>query len=211
MWINWRNEGFDSDSVVENYVQWEDPEKEGEFIGMTCQKNRQDNDFLDIIENVRSTTQYRVGLGEEGIYRQAEPTEVEKDWVKAKANRSICSAKAVMWSTTDGKDDDASLNDRYYRLNENGNNTLTISSGYKVWKNNSESEIINTGHAPQFDYQLRDLGKTRPKVKKELPIASVKLDNTIATEEFTFDWQPVIVIGVFISINLGILKSKGII
>ena len=51
MWISWRNEGFGSDSVVENYVQWEDPEKEGEFIGMTCQKNRQDNGFLDIIDN----------------------------------------------------------------------------------------------------------------------------------------------------------------
>ena len=83
------------------------------------------------------------------------------------------------------------MNDRYYRLNENGNNTLTISSGYRVWKKNSEGDILNTGHAPQFDYQLRDLGKTRPKVKKELPSASKDTkDKDIKTkvEVSTFDW-----------------------
>ena len=116
-----------------------------------------------------------------------------------------------MWSTTDGKEDDARLNDRYYRLNENGNNTLTISSGYKVWKKNNEGEILKTGHAPPFEYQLRDLGRTRPKVKYELTIAKMKLDNDIAIGEFIFDWQPVIVIGAFILINLGILKIKGFI
>ena len=59
MWINWRNEGFGPDSIVENYVQWEDPEKEGEFIGMTCQKNRQDNGFQDIIDNFVGPAQFR--------------------------------------------------------------------------------------------------------------------------------------------------------
>ena len=35
-------------------------------------------------------------------FKQAEPAKSESDWENEKKTRSICSAKAVMWSTTDG-------------------------------------------------------------------------------------------------------------
>lgn len=145
MWINWRNDGFDETTLIENYLQWDDPENEREFFGMTCKKNRDYQGFLDIIDNFKfpspslkvSDDLYmgRISsssLGSPGIFKQADPSESETEWAKAGKTRSICSAKAVMWSMTDGKPTDEILNERYYRLQENHKSTLSISSGYRA-------------------------------------------------------------------------------
>ena len=172
MWIIWRNDGFDEDAIIENYLQWEDPENEREFFGMTCKKNRDNQGFLDVIENFKgpspslkvSDDQY-VGRihsrGNPGIFKQADPYENETEWAKAKKTRSICSAKAVMWSMTDGKatDKEKELNERYYSIHENNNSTLSISSGYRALKG---QDTLSQGDAPTFEYKLKDLGKKRP-------------------------------------------------
>ena len=88
---------------------------------------------------------------------------------------------------------------------EAGNSTLIISSGYRLWKRNGDRELLSRGDTPEFEYKMRDFGKTRPKVKT---LRAEDPEKAVAT----YSWfEPVVLIGGIIGLNLGVMRAKGVI
>ena len=178
--LEWETVGDDWDDGywVQNYAQWPVEGQPGKYMAMTCNAQYDEDEgyarnvsILNYYGNEQITVSEALA-GKWDSYGTQSPAGPQF-FVKDNANEretykssdddnptQKCAASALIWSATGGVADDEDVNTKYWEAKEGA--SMTIQTGFRVWKSGSSAEAYRQADAAVVEYTLFDFGINQP-------------------------------------------------
>ena len=171
---------WDDRSWLQNFLEFPNPSKPGEYIGATCNTKYTQGDGVSdkiVVETmagesisnalasggknyrdygVLSPTQLFTATGVDGDYEGTYDN-------RGKTSSQACAVQAVLWEMVDGEGE----NELYWDL-KNGP-AIQVTAGFRLYDNKDDAEPRLKGDAEAFTYQLFDFGLVEPQPEVIVP------------------------------------------
>ena len=184
---------WDDNSWLQNFLEFPNPSKPGEFIGATCNtKYTQGNGTSSkiTIETMAGESLSNAAAGggrmwrdygiaaPETLFEQVAGGDAYQGTYAGRQSSQACAVQAVLWELVDGEGDNAT----YWDL-KNGP-ALSVTAGFRLWDNKDDATPSFKADAEPFTYQLFDFGLEEPQPEVIVPD---EVDETTGGGETTTD------------------------